>query len=110
MAGPAPYGFSYLRGQMVMHPLEIEHVLAILESWKMGRSARSIAIHLNESGVASKKGKLWDHSSVIKVVKLHQKNPDLIASVMNAGGIMSPQNPPQSNTPVNAGSETEIPC
>jgi len=92
MAGPAPYGFTYLRGQLVIHPLEIEHALGILDSWKKGRSARSIAMQLNESSVLSKKGKQWDHSSVLKVIKLHEKSPELISSVSGAAGLLPSRN------------------
>ena len=63
--------------------------LASSDLWKKGRSARSIAIQLNEAGVPSKKEKQWDHSAVIKVIKLYEKSPDLLVSVSRGAGLNS---------------------
>lgn len=40
MAGAAPYGFTYLRGQLVVHPDEVENLLFILDLWHQGQGAR----------------------------------------------------------------------
>ena len=31
LAGPAPYGFTYLRNQLVVHPSEVENLLFVLD-------------------------------------------------------------------------------
>lgn len=82
LAGPAPFGFTYLRGQLVVHPGEVEHLMFILDLWNQGQGPSAIARQLNERSILSKTGKQWDHSSITSVVERHQKHKELLAEFL----------------------------
>jgi hypothetical protein len=82
MAGPSPYGFTYLRNQLVVNPAEIEHLLSILDLWKNGQGPRAIARRLNDQNILSKMGKHWDHSAVTSVIDRHQKYEKILAEFL----------------------------
>lgn len=82
MAGPAPYGFTYLRGQLVVHPGQVENLIFILDLWKRGQGPTSIARQLNDRQILSKTGKQWDHSAITSVVERHQKHKALLTEFL----------------------------
>lgn len=87
--GAAPYGFTFHRGQLVVHPAEIDHLLLILELWKQGQGPQAIARHLNGRGIPSKMGKRWRHPAVSSIVHVHKRDPELLhrlASTLVRGG------------------------
>jgi hypothetical protein len=82
MAGAAPYGFTYLRGQLVVHPDEVENLLFILELWHQGQGARAISRLLNDRRIPSKTGKLWDHSVVTSIIDRREKHKELLVEFL----------------------------
>jgi DNA invertase Pin-like site-specific DNA recombinase len=66
-----PLGFraNGRRDQMVPVPEELEVVRRIIQSWRQGRSYRSIAAELASEGVKTKRGCRWHHTTVAKVVR-----------------------------------------
>lgn len=82
MAGAAPYGFTYLRGQLVVHPDEVENLLFILELWNQGHGPRAISRQLNDRKILSKTGKKWDHSVVSSIIERREKHKALLVEFL----------------------------
>lgn len=76
--GVTPYGYSRLRGRLVVEPKEIETVRLILNLWQSGQSFSAIAQHLNRHRVKTRKGGTWEHSIVRSIIQRHKDNPDQI--------------------------------
>ncbi|MBI3558312.1 MAG: recombinase family protein, partial [Deltaproteobacteria bacterium] len=76
--GVTPFGYSRLRGRLVVEPKEIETVRLILNLWQAGRSLSAIAQHLDSHGYKTRKGGRWEHSIVRHIVLRHKDNPDQI--------------------------------
>ena len=63
------YGHRIVKGQLVPHQEEQKIIKMILEQSKNGNSQRKIAKTLNEKGIKSKKGGLWEKSVVAAIIK-----------------------------------------
>ncbi len=72
----SPYGFMYERGRPIRHPQEYETFRIIMDLWKSGQSAREIADRLNELRLRPRLAKLWDRSTVHRIIEWHRVNPD----------------------------------
>jgi len=80
--GIPPYGFSWLRGRLVVNAEEIETVRLIVKLWQDGMNYTAIAVHLNGHGIKTRKHSSWDHSLIRRVVKRHQQNPNQVEEVI----------------------------
>lgn len=66
--GP-PYGFRVKAGEKGVwepHPEQAPIVKRIFEMYRDGYSPRVICQHLNREGIASPRGKLWNHTGMIR--------------------------------------------
>lgn len=81
--GVPPYGFSWLRGRLVVNPAEIENVRTIIQLRQKNHTLRSIADHLNGLGRRTRSGTPWEHSVIRRVVLRHKKNPNLLEEVLS---------------------------
>ena len=80
--GVAPYGFGRLRGRLVATPNEIENVRMILKLWQKQKTLRDIATYLNNLGIKTRQGFLWEHSAIRRIINNHKKNPKQIEEVL----------------------------
>ncbi|HAR44223.1 MAG TPA: hypothetical protein DCS07_16585 [Bdellovibrionales bacterium] len=53
--GIPPFGFSWLRGRLVVNAEEIETVRLIIKLWQDGMTYTAIASHLNGHGIKTRK-------------------------------------------------------
>jgi len=81
--GIPPYGFSWLRGRLVVNPAEIENVRTIIQLRQKDHTLRAIADHLNGLGRRTRSGTPWEHSVIRRVVLRHKKNPNLLEEVLS---------------------------
>ena len=81
--GVPPYGFSWLRGRLVVNPAEIENVRTIIQLRQKDHTLRYIADHLNGLGRRTRSGTPWEHSVIRRVVLRHKKNPNLLEEVLS---------------------------
>ncbi|OYZ21033.1 MAG: hypothetical protein B7Y39_10135 [Bdellovibrio sp. 28-41-41] len=68
-AAKPPYGFCFSEGQIVRHPKEYPHLLAIIGRWKSGQPLNSIATWLNGKKVRSPMGKEWSWNSIANIIQ-----------------------------------------
>lgn len=81
--GVAPYGFSRLRGKLVVEPKEIRVVQIILDLWRSNKSFNAIAKHLNNQGIPTRKiGASWKHPVIQSIINRHKDNPNRIEEII----------------------------
>ncbi|OFZ55144.1 MAG: hypothetical protein A2428_13065 [Bdellovibrionales bacterium RIFOXYC1_FULL_54_43] len=80
--GIPPFGFSWLRGRLVMNAEEIETLRLIIKLWQEGMTYTSIASHLNGHGIKTRKRSRWDHSLIRRVVLRYNQNPKQIEEIL----------------------------
>jgi hypothetical protein len=81
--GTPPYGFSWLRGRLVVNPAEIENVRTIIQLRQKDHTLRAITDHLNSLGRRTRSGKPWEHSVIRRIFLRHKKNPNLLEEVLS---------------------------
>lgn len=81
--GVPPYGFSWLRGRLVVNPAEIENVRTIIQLGQKNYTLRAIADHLNGLGIRTRSDTPWEHSVIRRVILRHKKNPNLLEEVLS---------------------------
>jgi DNA-binding CsgD family transcriptional regulator len=74
----SPYGFQYLKGQLVPHPQEFETLRLILSQYRKTSSYEEIAKQLNGQKLRPRSAKLWTRFTVRQIVKWHQANPKVL--------------------------------
>lgn len=79
--GIPPFGFSWLRGRLVVDPNEIEVVQLVIELWRSGQTYAAITRRMNELGKVNRAGGKWDHSLVRSIVRRHKNNPEQIEEI-----------------------------
>lgn len=72
-SGNSPFGYLYVRGQLVVHPKEIEVVHKIIALWNSGSNLRSIADTLNGQGLTTRKGTIWRHPTITSILQRELK-------------------------------------
>jgi len=66
---PAPYGYKFKDGCLVIDMKEYWHVKRIFSLYRRGKKLTQIAEYLNSRKVPTKKGKLWKKQTVAKILK-----------------------------------------
>ncbi len=65
---PAPYGYKYSGGRLVLNRREFWHVKKIFSLYLMGKTTKEIAEFLNGRGVPTRSGKPWKKQTVWKIL------------------------------------------
>jgi DNA invertase Pin-like site-specific DNA recombinase len=66
--GSLPLGYSSLGGALVVKPDEAETVRLIFKLFDGGMTYKHIADYLNEQGVPSKRGGLWEQGALFRLI------------------------------------------
>ena len=72
--GRPPYGYAYLKGQMVIDPREYSIIQQILKLWKSGKSYNTISEILNKQKIPTRSHKLWIRCVVRSIILRHESN------------------------------------
>lgn len=65
----ACYGYDIIDGKYVINDIEARNVEYIFDLVEEGHGSRMIAKMLNDRGVTTKRGKLWDQTNVKRLIK-----------------------------------------
>ncbi len=68
-----PYGFLFLKGKLVPHPVEAENIHEIIKLRKSGRGLREISSYFNIHKIPTRNKKVWGHSLVGNILQRIQK-------------------------------------
>ncbi len=77
VGGRHPYGYDWKDGTLVENPAEQEVIRLIWELRKTGIGPRLIVKELDARGIKSRFGKLFNYSSVEKILGLYGHGPHL---------------------------------
>ncbi len=71
--GQAPYGFTYLDGQLVIDPKEHLICRKIFQLQQSGKSNQHIADELNHQNIPTRLKGTWQKSVINSIIKRHQE-------------------------------------
>lgn len=74
-SGITPFGYSCLRGRLILDAKEIEIVQQIINHWQLGMSYSAIARFLNGKNIRCRIGKRWWASSIRAIIIRHKDKP-----------------------------------
>jgi len=65
---PAPYGYTYSSGRLVIERREFWHVKKIFSLYREGKSLSEIAEILNSKNIPTKRGRKWKKQTIAKIL------------------------------------------
>jgi hypothetical protein len=81
--GIPPYGFSWVRGKLIVDPKEIETVRLMLKLRSQGLPYRDIAAKLNAAGKRTRSRTLWEHTVIRRAILRFQNEKSKLEEVIS---------------------------
>jgi len=80
--GNPPYGFCWLRNQLVVNPKEIETAHLIVKLWQAGTKPNGIVKILTDQKIKSRSHKQWHHSTIKNIINHFKNNEQHIEEII----------------------------